>query len=233
MRLLAIRLATLFATALVVLALAKCDALTPQSAPSPTPSPPPPTNLKVGSPADQNGSFFMSPGQTLLVELPYAESHDSTVLAVAGHYPKATIFRAAAVGRTWVIADFPVDCPVECNAPAPVHIAVVVVSDQDLEQGVVISEQDHPWIIHFRSGQRFALTLRNLHGSQAWTGLTSANPAVIVPEQAAVISADGIRGQFRAGERGRTGVFATGRVCPSGSACPPSPYISFTFMVFS
>ena len=226
------KLTAVSSTALVVLALAACSTLSPQPVPTPTPSSPPAADVKVSGEADRHGSFFMSPGQTLLVELPSAGSQDSTVLAFAGHYPNATLFRAVAVGRTWVIADYPANCPTECNPLAPLQIGVVVVSDQGLKQGVVLSEQDQPLITHLRSGQRFVLTLRNRAGSPAWASLTSANPAVIVPDQPAVVSADGIRRQFRAGELGRTGVWATGPDCPTGTTCPSAPYIDFGFVVF-
>ena len=226
------RLATVFAAALVVLVQAACDPLAPRPPPSPVSSPPPTTDLTVGSPADQSGSFFMAPGKTLLVELPSASSHDPTVLTVAGHYPNATLFKAAGVGRTWVIADYNIACPTECNPPAPLKFAVVVVSDEDLHRAPVLSEQDQQWIIHLRSGQRFVVSLRNRPG-MAWADLTSANPAVIVPEQPAVVSADGIRGQFRAGKPGRTGVFTTASPCLPAAGCAQPPYASFTFIVFS
>lgn len=218
-----------------VLALAACAVgLT-----KPTPSPAPPTNLKIGY-GDTLGIFYMSPGQTLLVELDYPFSRDKAVLGAAGRYSNGTVFKAAAVGRTNVTAYPHIDCPIECNPPAPLQITVVVIEDTELQNGLVISEQDqviaglgYPSVIHLRSGQRFVLTLRNLPQEPAWARLTSSNPAVIEPEQPATMGPDGIQRAFRAANPGRTGVWATGTDCPSGNPCPTSPYSAFTFQVFS
>lgn len=235
MRLATVRLATEVGAALAVLALTACSV----GPIKPTPSPAPPTNLKVDY-GDTYGIFYMSPGQTLLVELDYPASRDKAVLGVAGRYSNGTVFKAAAVGRTTVTADVHVDCPIECNPPAPLQITVVVIEDLELQNGLVISERDqvtaglsYPSVIHLRSGQRFVLTLRNLPGGTAWARLTSSDPAVIVPEQLATMGADGIQRAFRAAKPGRAGVWATGTDCPSGNPCPTSPYTSFTFQVFS
>jgi hypothetical protein len=222
------RLLRLVAAAPVVLAVAACGILTPQAMPTPLPT----ANLTVRDPNDDQGLFFMSPDQTLLLMLGTASSHDSTVLAVAGHYPSATLFKAVAVGRTTVMGFDTTHCPSECNSRGPLTITVVVASALDLQNGVVISEQDRAWVIHLRGGQPTVITLHNPPDGPPWARLTSANPAVIVPEQPSVVSPDGIRGQFRGGEPGRGSVYATGPGCPSG-ACPGSPYLGFTFVVFA
>jgi len=183
MRLATVRLATGMGGAFAVLALAACSV----GPVKPSLSPAPPTNLRVDY-GDTLGIFYMSLGQTLLVELEYPTSRDKAVLGVAGRYSNGTVFKAAAVGRTTVTAYVHVDCPIECNAPAPLQIIVVVIDDLELQTGLVISERDqviaglgYPSVIHLRSGQRFVVTLRNLPGGTAWARLTSSDPAIIVP----------------------------------------------------
>jgi hypothetical protein len=122
-------------------------------------------------------------------------------------------------------------CPSECNSRGPLTITVVVSSASDLQNGVIVSEQDKPWLIHLRTGQPFVITLRNPPGGPPWSRLTSANQTIIVPLQTAVLSADGIEERFRADQPGRGGVYAVGPGCPSGP-CPGSAYIGFTFLVF-
>jgi hypothetical protein len=228
MRLRAMRPINALAAAMAVLAFGACATLTPPSASSP----PPQADVKVDSP-DDRASFYMSTGQTLLlVTLHYASSRDKAVLAVVGQYANATLFRAGAAGRTTVTAYYAgPDCKTECNAHAPFTIAVVVVSDVDLQQGVVVSEQDLQWIIHFRSGQPFVVALQNRPGNPPWARLTGADQKVIVAEGQAVVSADGIRGRFRAGEPGRSGIEAAGPNCPPGAACPLGPLADFTMQV--
>jgi len=177
----------------------------------------------------------MSTGQTLLLGmLNYASSSDKAVLAVAGHYTNATLLRAGVPGRTMVTAYYAgPDCKYECNANAPFKIAVVVVSDVDLQQGVVVSEQDLPWIIHLRSGQPFVVALQNRPGSPPWARLTSGDQKVIVADGQAVVSTDGIRGRFRAVQPGRSGIEGAGPNCPPGAPCPQGPLADFSVQVFS
>lgn len=220
------RLLTAVAATQAVLALAACGPSTPPSPPTPAPS----ADVTV-SYSDTRGLFYVSTGQTLLVKLANASSGDSAVLATAGRYKDATLFKAAGTGRRTVTADVSTSCPTECIAQARFQIVVVVVSDTELKQGVSITEQDQPWVIHLRSGQRFIVTLRNPSGGPAWGRLTSTSPAIIVSEQPPVISADGIQGRFQAASPGRAAVDAAGSSsCPSGSACP---YLRFTFLVFA
>jgi hypothetical protein len=234
MRLRAMRLLHAIAAAMTVLALGACGSITPLSTSSPTPSPPPQADLKVGSP-DDRGIFYMRTGQTLLLAmLNHASSGDKAVLAVAGQFANATLFAAGAAGRTTVTAYYiGPDCKYECNAHAPFTIAVVVVSEADLNQGVVVSEKDLPWIIHLRSGQPFVVALQNRPGSPPWARVTGADQKVIVADGQAVVSADGIRGRFRAGDPGRSGIEAAGPNCPPGAACPQGPLADFTVQVFS
>ncbi len=159
------------AAALAVLVLAACADLMPASAPSH----PPATDLKADTP-DDRGSFYMSPGQTLLLEaLKNASSRDPAVLAVVGHYTNATLFKAGAVGRTTATAYYDEgSCSHGCNAHAAYMIAVVVVSD--LQHGVVVSEQDLPWIAHLRVRQPFVVALQNRPGSAPWARLTIQAP---------------------------------------------------------
>jgi hypothetical protein len=227
MRLLAMRLLTALVAAAAILALAACARLTPP----PTPTPLPAADLTLTDPKDDQGLFFLAPDQTLLLMMGNASSRDSSVLAVAGHYPNATLFKGKAVGRTTVLGFDTTHCPSECNSRGPLTVTVVVVSAIDLQNGVIVSEQDKPWVIHLRTGRPFVITLRNPPGGPPWARLTSANQTIIVPLQTAVISADGIQERFRADEPGRGGVYAVGQGCPSG-ACPGSPYIGFTFLVF-
>jgi len=227
MRLLAMRIATALVAAPAVLALAACGASTP-----PTPTPPT-ADVTVNYPLDKQGIFFMAPGQTLLLTAAGGGGADKSVLVVAGNYAKATLFKAVGVGRTTVGASERTTCNIECNPPQPVRITVVVVSDTELQQGVVISDQEQsPLVIHLRTGQPFVMTLRNPPAGPPWARVTSTNQTIIVPLQTAVTSADGIEERFRADQPGRVGVYAVGRGCASG-ACPGSPYIGFTFLVFA
>jgi hypothetical protein len=222
------RLVTAMAEAAAVLALAACGAATVPSAPSP----PPKATVTVKNPNDDHGLFFMATQQTLLLLMANASSRDSAVLPIAGHYANATLFRAAAVGRTTVTGLDTTHCPTECNTSGPLQITVVVVSPEDLQRGVVVSEQDHSWEVHLRRGQLFVLTLRNQPGGPPWTRLTSADPAVIASAEPPLVTAAGIQGRFRAAQQGRTGVYATGLGCSLG-ACAQSPYFGFTFVVFA
>jgi hypothetical protein len=167
----------------------------------------------------------LAPDQTLLLTMGNASSRDSAVLAVAGRYPNAILFRAVAVGRTTVTGFDTTHCSPECNARAPLKITVAVVSAAELQQGVAISEQDQSWVVHLKSGQPFVVTLKNSPGGPASAKLTSANPAIVAPDQAAMASADGIQGQFRAGAPGRAGLHANGPDCPSGSARQALPWL--------
>jgi len=173
----------------------------------------------------------MAPDQTLLLMMVNASSLDSNVLAVAGRYPSATLFKGKVVGRTTVLGFDTRQCPNECDSRGPLTITVIVVSATDLQNGLIVSEQDQPWVIRLHTGQSFVITLRNPPGGPPWARLTSANQAIIVPLQTAVLSADCIQQRLRADEPGRGGVYAVGPGCPTG-ACPEAPYIGFTFLVF-
>lgn len=225
MRLRTMKLVTALAAASAVLALAACGPSTPP------PTPPPSADLTV-SYSDNRGLFYMSSGQTLLVKLSNASSGDSAVLSTAGRYTDATLFKAAATGRRTVTAEISTSCPTECNSQARFQIVVVVVSDSDLMQGVSISEQDQPWVVHLRSGQRFVVTLLNPPSGPAWIRLTSTNPAIVVSEQPPVVSASAIQGRFQAVGPGRAAVEATGAGCPLVNACPSPGYFRFTSLVF-
>jgi len=205
------------------------------------PAPPPPAaTLTVGS-ADDHGLYFMVPGQTLLLNLPSAYSSRPAILRVDGQYQDAVLFKATGLGRATVTGNEAMPpCTHECNIPAPLEIVVAVVSDLQLQQGLLIAAQDlvasrdlGPLAVHLRTGQRFELSLVNRPGAPAWGRLTSYDSSIIVPEQPAVVSAGGIVGRFRAGNPGRTGVWATGIDCPSANPCPQSPYAEFTFVVFA
>jgi hypothetical protein len=225
----AIRLLTAVVAAAAGSALAACGTVTPAS----TPTPPPSTNLTVNYPVDNKGIFFMATGQTLLVGAAAGYSHNTAVLMIAGHYDKAIVFKAVGLGRVLVNAGETPACNVECNPPQPFQITVVVVSDAELQQGVLISEQDQsPLLIHLRSQQRFVISLHNQAGSPPWSHLSVLDPAVIVPEQPAVVSADGIRGLFRTGEPRLSVVVASGPDC-SEATCWSTPYAKFTVQVFS
>ncbi|HWO46384.1 MAG TPA: hypothetical protein VNO87_12550 [Methylomirabilota bacterium] len=221
------RLATALAAGLAVVALAGCETSSPPSTPTRLPA----ADLTVTDPKDDQGLFYMAPDQTLLLMMGNASSLDSNVLAVARHYPNATLFKGKAVGRTTVLGFDTTHCASECNTRGPLTITVVVVSAIDLQNGVIVSEQDKPWVIRLHTGQPFVITLRNPPGGPPWARLTSANQTIIVPLQTAVLSADGIQQRFRADGPGRGAVYAVGPGCPSG-ACPEAPYIGFTFLVF-
>jgi len=134
------------------------------------------------------------------------------------------------LGRTTVLGFDTTRCPKECESPGPLTITVVVVSAIDLQDGVVVSEQDKPWVIRLHTGRPFVITLRNPPCGPPWARLTSTNETIIVPLQTAVLSADGIQQRFLADGSGRGGVYAVGPGCPT-FACPGSPYIGFTFLV--
>ena len=93
------RLLTPLASALAVLALAGCETSSPPSTPTPLPA----ADLTVADPKDDQGLFYMAPDQTLLLMMGNASSLDSNVLAVAGRYPNATLFKGKVVGRTTVL----------------------------------------------------------------------------------------------------------------------------------
>src|SRR5713101_2582619 len=149
----AMRLPTALAAALAVVALAGCETSAPPSTPTPLPA----ADLTVTNPKDDQGLFYMAPDQTLLLMMGHASSRDSNVLTVAGHYPNATLFKGKAVGRTTVLGFDTTHCPSECNSRGPLTITVVVVSTSDLENGVIVSEQDNPWVIRLRTGQPFVI----------------------------------------------------------------------------
>lgn len=175
----------------------------------------------------------MVPGQTLLLTAAEGGSGDKSVLVIVGRYQKGTLFKAVALGRTIVGASQAVACNIECNQPLPFQATVVVVSALDLQQGVLISEQDQsPLVIHLPSHQRFVIVLHNQAGSQPWSHLNVLDPAVIVREEPTVVSADGIRGLFRAGEPRLTVVVASGPDCQS-IVCSSTPYAKFTVQVFA
>lgn len=206
-----------FAAALV--AIAACEGLPHAGA---TPTPPPAADLSATY-ADTKGSFYLGLDQTLLVWLPNAWVHNPQVLVVTGHFADATLLKAVAVGRTTVLADVPTTCTNECNVHQPLQIAVVVVNPADLQQGVTITEQDHPWEIHMRAGEHFVIALSNPPSGPAWANLVPGDSAVLVPDQPAAATKAGIRGWFHAGQPGRTALTATG---PPGS-------LSFGFVVFA
>lgn len=129
------------------------------------------------------------------------------VLVKSGDYPNVTLLSAVATGRAIVRHDF--TCQGECNPLAPFQAEVVVAKAEEIQNGVVLTAQDSQWGIHLRSGQRVILTLKNEPGRPAWTQLRSDNPVVIIPEQVAAATNDGVRGQFRAGAPGAATVVAT------------------------
>lgn len=223
--------AALVSSAAALLAVAAC-AVPGLSQPSPSPSPLPSVDVTVGY-GDTRGTFFLGLDQTMLVKIPDASVSYPPLLTVAGRYSNATLLKAAATGRTAVMATPYTDCSVECNALQPMLITVVVVTASDLEQGVTVSEQDWPSVIHVRTGQRFFLALPNPSSGLAWAQIVPANPAVIVAELPATTSATGIRGQFHGGQPGRTLLTVLGPGCPAGSACPNAGSTVFAFVVFA
>jgi predicted secreted protein len=203
-----------------------------ESVSSVTPTPLPVADV-TASYADTKGSFFLGLDQTLLVKLPNAGVHYPQVLTVTSRFADATFLKAVAIGRTTVLASSPTgSCGNECNALAPFEIAVVVVSPADIQQGVTVTEQDHPWVIHMRTGQHFVVSLSNPPAGAAWAEIVSSEPAVLVADQPVATSAAGIRAWFHGGSAGRTAITATAQGCPPGGACPAG-YLTFTFVVFA
>lgn len=231
MRLPAMKTAALASSAAALLAVAACS-VPGLSQSSPSPSPLPSADITVAY-GDTNGTFFLGLDQTMLVKIPNAGVKYPPLLTVAGSYSNATLLKAVATGRTIVMATPYTDCSVECNALQPMRITVVVVTSSDIEQGVTVSEQDWPSVIHVRTGQRFFLALPNPRSGPAWAQIVPANPAVIVAEQPPMTSAAGIRGQFHGGQPGRTLLRVLGPGCPPGSACPSAGSTSFVFVVFA
>jgi hypothetical protein len=231
MRLPAMKTAALASSAAALLAVAACGvAGFSQASPSPSPLPSADVTVAYG---DTNGTFFLGLNQTMLVKLPDASVHYPPLLTVTGRYSNGTLLKAVATGRTVVMATPYTACSTECNALQPIHINVVVVSTSDIEQGVTVSDQDWPSVIHVRTGQRFFLALPNPSSGPAWAQFVPANPAVIVAEQPPTTSAAGIRGQFHGGQPGRTLLRVLGPGCPPGSACPSAGSTSFSFVVFA
>jgi hypothetical protein len=231
MRLPATKTAALASSAATLLAVAACG-FAGFSHASPSPSPLPSADVSVAY-GDNNGTFYLGLNQTMLVMLPNAGVHYPPLLTVAGRYSNATLLKAVATGRTTVMATPSTACGVECNALQPMHVTVVVVAGSDIEQGVTVSEQDWPSVIHVRTGQRFFLALPNPSSGPPWAQIVSANTAVLVAEQPPTTSATGIRGQFHGGQPGRTLLMVLGPGCPAGSACPSAGSTSFSFVVFA
>ncbi len=231
MRVPAMKTAALASSAAALLAVAACG-VPGLSQSSPSPSPLPSADVTVGYEAT-NGTFFLGLDQTLLIKLPNAGVHYPPVLTIAGRYSDATLLKAVALGRTTVIADVAAGCTNGCNTLKPLQIIVVVVNGSDIQQGVTVSEQDWPSVIHVRTGQRFFLALPNPSSGPAWAQIVPSNPAVIVSEQPATTSAAGIRGQFHGGQPGRAVLTVLEPGCPPGSACPSAGSTSFVFVVFA
>ncbi len=199
---------------------------------SPSPSPLPSADVTVAY-RDTNGTFFLGLDQTMLVQVPNAGVHYPPLLTVAGRYSNATLLKAVATGRTTVMATPSTGCGVECNALQPMRITVVVVTSSEIEQGVTVSEQDWPSVIHVRTGQRFFVALSNPSSGPAWAQIVPSNPAVIVAEQPPTTSATGIRGQFRGGQPGRALLTVLEPGCPAGSVCDSAGSTSSVFVVFA
>jgi len=223
--------AALTSSAAALLAVAACGVAGLSQA-SPSPSPLPSADITVAY-ADTNGTFFLGLNQTMLVKLPNAGVHYPPLLTVAGRYTNATFLKAVATGRTTVMATPSTDCGVECNALQPMRITVVVVTNSEIEQGVTVSEQDWPSVIHVRTGQRFFVALSNPSSGPAWGQIVPSNPAVIVAEQAPTTSATGIRGQFHGGQPGRALLTVLEPGCPAGSVCRSAGSTSSVFIVFA
>jgi hypothetical protein len=228
MRLPAMKTAALASSAAALLAVAACGVASLSQA-SPTPLPSADVTVAYG---DNNGTFFLGLDQTMLVKLPSAGVHYPPVLTVADRYSDATLLKAVALGRTTVIADVAAGCTNGCNTLKPLQIIVVVVNGSDIQQGVTVSEQDWPSVIHVRTGQRFFLALPNPSSGPAWAQIVPSNPAVIAAEQPPTTSATGIRGEFHGGSPGRTLLTVVGPGCPAGSACPSTGSTYFVFVVF-
>lgn len=227
----AMNTAALASSAAALLAVAACS-VPGFSQTSPSPSPPPSADVSAAY-ADTNGTFFLALNQTMLVKLPDASVHYPPLLTVAGRYSNATLLKAVATGRTVVMATPYTDCSVECNALQPMRITVVVVTTSDLEEGVTVSEQDWPSIIHIRTGQHFLVALPNPSSGPAWAQIVPSNPAVIVVEQPSTTSAAGIRGQFHGGQPGRALLTVLEPGCPAASVCGSAGSTASVFVVFA
>lgn len=222
--------AAVTAWVLAVLATTACG-IAGVSQASPSPSPLPSADVTVDY-ADTGGAFYLGVDQTMLIKFPHVGVHYPRILSVASRYPDATLLKAVAVGRTTVIADVTTQCTNECNTLKPLEITVVVVSDAEIQQGVTITLQDWPFVIHMRIGQHFILSVANPPSGPAWEQIVPANPPVIVPDEPASTSAVGISGRFHGAQPGRTLLTAVGPGCPAGSACPGAAATSFSFVVF-
>lgn len=98
--------------------------------PEPTPSPLPPADVTV-HPSERGRTFYLTPGQSLLVLMAGANAHTNGVLKLEARYPNATLFRAVGTGQSTVVADYPQSsCSPECNVPAPFEILVMVVAQK-------------------------------------------------------------------------------------------------------
>ena len=223
--------AALTSSAAALFAVAACGVAGLSQA-SPSPSRLPSADITVAY-GDTNGTFFLALNQTMLVKLPSAGVHYPPLLTVAGLYSDATLLKAVATGRTTVMATPSTDCGVECNALQPMRITVVVMTSSEIEQGVTVSEQDWPSVIHVRTGQRFFLALSNPNSGPAWAQMVPSNPAVIVAEQPPTTSATGIRGQFHGHQPGRALLTVLEPGCPAGSVCGSAGSTSFVFVVFA
>ena len=213
--------AALLGSAATLVAAAACG-LTSLSQGPPSPSPLPSADVTVAY-GDTDGTFFLGLDETMLVTLPNAGVHYPQLLTVVAHGSEYTLLKAVATGRTTVMATPSTTCGSECNALQPMQIKVVVVTRSEFDQGVTVSEQDWPSVVHVHSGQRFFLAVPNPSSGRAWSQIVPANPAVIVAEQPPTTSAAGIRGQFHGGQPGRTLLTVMGQ---AGST-------SFSFVVFA
>ena len=221
----------LASSAAVLFAVAACGVAGFSQA-SPSPSPLPSADVTVAY-ADTNGTFFLALNQTMLVKLPNAGVHYPPLLTVAGRYSDATLLQAVATGRTVVMATPYAECSIECNALQPMRITVVVVTSAEIEQGVTVSEQDWPSVIHVRTRQHFFVALPNPNSGPAWAQIVASNPAVIVVEQPPTTSAAGIRGQFQGGQPGRALLTVLEAGCPAGSVCGSAGSTASVFVVFA
>jgi hypothetical protein len=109
----------------MMIALAACvESVKPQ----PTPSPLPSADITVHS-SERDRTFYVMPGQSLLILMAGANARANGVLKLEARFPNATLFRAAAIGQTTVVSDYPqTSCSPECNVPAPFQILVIVVA---------------------------------------------------------------------------------------------------------
>lgn len=121
------RLAAGFAALSMTIVLAACvESVKPQ----PTPSPLPAADVTV-HPSEHGRTFYLTPGQSLLILMAGANAQANGVLKLEARYPNATLFRAAVTGQTTVVADYPQSsCSPECNVPAPFEILVIVVAQK-------------------------------------------------------------------------------------------------------